>query len=562
MQKVLFIILGFLWAIVPNHALADKDLDTPCGPLPWANLQAQRNPVELEPLLRQRFSTFNRIGAPDNVRFRNIARLGPTEPTRPRFYFSGELAILKELNDRVFSQAKGMNTAFVNYYKELFFQELQRSSVLSAQQRARYSDFKMLRFAFQEETPEVQAELIRIYGEATRRFATYLESYGLKNYLSQFRGIASDPASWNLAGMGTTPAQADITARFARRRFRPGGTPLVHFRDIRADVVEALTEAQRLDRRIVQELGPRFPQLFTRHSDGAMELSPAAVEILLKTRPEERTRLAFHAAVFTRFMERFGFEVRLRPEDIELLINWRNSVDLFQPALYIDERTPVVVSNSRQGVLFFDVSGQNVRNFMATASALRRTRPGNVDEALEFARFGDISSTNELTRRRDFIRRAFEEFQIAPRGRHLESGDDGAFIADQSISRLSRVRFYRHIADSEFSGDFRWVWVEPTYGDTRAVMPAEIVERLGTLGENFEKDLRKSLEVEFMQIGFSRLRSIFMSVEITGRANAQPTAILYIAPRDASFRSQIQRQANAVSTALGIHRVEVRILAR
>jgi hypothetical protein len=532
-----------------------------CSPREWASLSPARGNIsDLAEFLRPNFSIFSRISSEDKLHFRKLTRLAFGNPERPGLFFDVELAVLKELNDIVFPESKGLVTALANAYKEMFFQELQRSPLLRAELRGQYSDFKSLRFAFQNDSPEARKELARVYASTSRRFSEYLNSFGMQERLARQRGLAGDPHSWHLSGIGSDPDQANIAARLARSRFTTGATPMQDFRDVRPELAALATRSVRLEQDIARTMSMRFPQLFQKAttSGQSMELNPGAVEILLKTRPRSRSLLGFYVALYQRFLDRFG--VRLSPTDLELLVEWKRSVDTFQPGIHVESHNPIQLEGSSHGVLFIDIAGQNVRNFMHTAGALRRNATNSADEAIALARDGEHKATAELDRRRHFLVARLDENYGANRGRRFDSGDDAAYVPSQNHSRLARVRFYREIAASDFAGDLRWTWVEPRFSDTREVVPPEVLESLGGFGEAFEKDLRRALEPDFIHSGYARLRQIFMSVEVEGRQSAPANLIVYIGASSAHFRSNIEARARILARDMGAASVVVRVL--
>jgi hypothetical protein len=532
-----------------------------CSPREWASLSPARGSVsDLAEFLRPNFSTFSRISSEDNIHFRNLTRLALGNPDRPGLFFDVELAVLKELNDVVFPESKGLVTALANAYKEMFVQELQRSPLLRSELRGQYSDFKSLRFAFQTDSPEARGELARVYASTSRRFAEYLNSFGMQERLARQRGIASDPHSWHLSGIGSDPDQANIAARLARSRFTAGATPMQDYRDVRPELAALATRSVRLEQEIERSMGVRFPQLFQRATTSGQspELNPGAVEILLKTKPRSRSLLGFYTALYQRFLDRFG--VRLSQADIELLVEWKRSVDAFQPGIHVESRNPIQLEGSTHGVLFIDIAGQNVRNFMHTAGALRQNATNSADEAIAHARDGEYQATAALNRRRRFLGARLDENYGTNRGRRFDSGDDAAYVPSRNLSRLYRVRLYREVAASEFAGDLRWTWVEPRFGDTQAVVPPDVLENLGGFGEAFEKDLRRALEPDFVRPGYARLRQTFMSVEVEGRESAPANLIVYIGASSAHFRSNIESRARVLAREMGAASVVVRVL--
>lgn len=530
-----------------------------CDPRAWATLSARnqalaRRLADLEEVVRTRFPIFQRITDADNGQFLRLARRARLDPERPRLFIDVELAILKELNDVVFAEGKGFVTALSNAFKEMFYQELQRSQLASSALVVRYSDHKSLRFGFSEDNSQLRTELAKIYERTTQRYNAYLSSFGMDEYLSTQRGIASSPRSWFLSGIGTDPDEANIAARFARTHFRPQGTATLDFRSIREEIEQAAGRARNLTRQTEAHFAQRFPQLL----DANGEVSAALVEILLKTRGNGRSRLRFMMAISDRIRERFG--VLLQAQDVELLFAWKQAVDLFQPGIFVVGRDPIILNNAENGALFLDIAGQNVRNFRYTARALRDLPRNEAELALSAARAGELQATTDLNRRRSYLETLLREEFGDMRGRLFQSGDDAAFVPNRNLSRTERVRLYSQIRQSEFSGDFRLSFVAPRYSDTNQIVSPEHLEQLGAMAENFEKDFRKNLEpiLRSLNQSYQDFRQRLLALEVEPRQGATSRMIIYVDPNIRINRDVLQQTAQRLAQDYGGLIIEIR----
>ncbi len=512
--------------------------------------------------LNERELSFQAIGAQHNREFIQSlhqkvrsTQNHPGSSSLPRFYFHGDLAVLKDLNDRVIRN-KDLVTRLVDYHKNIFVAELQdaRSYPLIQQNLlVEYSDFKSLRLGFAEYSPQLEEELEQLLVRANTLFAAVVRRMKLQGDSSALRGLSADPKLWFVAGSAVADPRpvswlnselergelvadlAGIAARFGREKTAQSRqVQLTRFEEIEGEIEKNLANIHRIYAKIQNELAPRLPMLFeswTPEPGQSTDLNGSSdsfkiphislIEILLKTKlsAEEAESFALqgergHKKALKLLLERYRQAVARRfqiseslvsSKDMALLKEYINSIDRLMPGLVIEERQSFAWSRAQGGLVSLDFAGQNARNFEQAMMALASQSPHTpILQTIHNLREAEKGATENLNKKKQFWERAaLEVFADQPDVQLLFSGDDG-LMAPRQLELSHKLKLIDFLRFFPQSGSLRMTFLPPGLkGD-------KLSEAMVFL-EGLEKHLRQSLSG---QISDSEIRQALIVPEL------------------------------------------------
>ncbi len=509
--------------------------------------------------LSERELTFRAIGGQHNRNFiqslqqRIRSEQNPsTSSPRPRFYFHGDLAVLKDLNDRVIRN-KDLVTRLVDYHKNIFVAELINSQAYPLIQQnllVEYSDFKSLRLGFADYSPQLEEELEQLLVRTNTLFSAVVRRMKLQGDGGALRGLSADPKLWFVAGSAVADPRpvswlnselergelvadlAGIAARFGREKTAQSRqVQLTQFEEIEWEIEKTLATIHRIYSQIQSKLAPRLPMLFesftpepgqntdlngTSHSFKIPHIS--LIEILLKTKLSAEEAESFtlqgergHKKALKLLLERYRQAVARRfqiseslvsSKDMELLKEYINFIDRLMPGLVIEERQSFAWSRAQGGLVSLDFAGQNARNFEQAMMALASQSPHTpILQTIHNLREAEKRATENLNKKKQFWERAaLEVFADQPEVQLLFSGDDG-LMAPRQLELSHKLKLIDFLRFFPQPGSLRMTFLPPGLkGDklSEAMVFLEGLEkhlRQGLSGQVSDSEIRQALIV-------------------------------------------------------------------
>ncbi|MCB0405700.1 MAG: hypothetical protein KDD51_13035 [Bdellovibrionales bacterium] len=481
-------------------------------------------------LFKGRFQDYKPTTVQENSDF---IRVTIQDPTGRHLYFHVENSVLKPLND-IYLEDRELSQALTNHYKSLFFKNLTAETALHKALIAQFSDYKTVRLAFSEDTPEHREALKRVYEKTAKQYEAALEGYlALHERLTGAdHPLVEKTKLWHQAGIGRHADEAGWSSRYARKEAGDSKVPtIVDFRD--PNTVEAFqnsyanTESRR---RALQNELETYPGIMVpiAATSGTRVLSRAALEILRRVHPVNASQDA--PMVIARFKERFG--VSLTTKQALMLIEYTHSIDRFVPNINVVSHDPMSLGEAEFGYAAIDLAGQNVRNLDAAARALVQAYDGKPKEAtaesiiayseyiLAKLRRGQDEASAEFETIQKEVREAVRKLGVrgdetfSPANGVRTSGDDVVFAPDgKPLSRESEAHLLDLLAATGHPSHFRVTFGRSTYaGNVHGVAVREHDRATHVvLGDSIEKSLRKALETK---ISYLELENIVIGVEM------------------------------------------------
>lgn len=438
-------------------------------------------------VVREKFHSFKKITAEDNGRFISLSE----DPGQ--FVFISESAILKELNDHIVRD-KDLVTSLNNVYKEILYDLIDKSPVLRQHMKAKYSDFKSMKFIFDDNV--VLNELQRVHREANLLFAEEFPKQIALFPHRQRTGYSNDPGKWFLAGFGGSHDEANLAARMARTEVSAHSVPVQNFGAVRDRLEDYAQLANRTRTELVDTIQGRAPELFELR-EGVEVLSLKAIEVLRKVQPAAATREAYITAVRADFKK--YFDIHLSNKEILKLRTYVSSIDQFSPSLLIHRRVEMNLGQAQHGIVSVDFSGQNARNLQGTMIAVAKGRASPEEIARE-ARLQEKKVTAALNKNKMKFEKA-----AAPdnQGSTQFTGDDGLHFPDWELSSSEKYaileRASKHSPDVP-PQNIRVTFIPAKYTDTKTVIPDKVRSQLIVAAEGIEKTLRRRLAGKYENI--------------------------------------------------------------
>lgn len=431
------------------------------------------------------------------------SRVGKAAPRALQF-FEVENAVLKALNDRVF-QSKTVVDAVENRWRDILLNEIRSDPRLKVALRAKYQDFKSLRFAF-DSSPEVQAAFSEAFSRATRIFSEEMKAGPYAEAFASLEGKLGDPARWHMAAAGSTVDEAGAAARYARALDLAGGVPLQTFEHAATWVQSQARNAESLRNAFVSSLSKEASKTLLKRSGGPLSsLVPSEGIFELVRKVDLSNRETGLSELGSKIKNRYGVE--LSPVQLRDLVAYSQAVDAFSVGLLIEKRVAGNLHLATGDILSADFAGQGGRNLTETAAALARTsqaaQAGDMATVIRAARDAEVRATEGMQRLNSDFRRALEDTVGQPAvaedlsggGTRLSfSGDDGIFLAKGEWTHSQRLDLASRLAQvSDTPSNFRLTWV-PTQYPNGTVIDSALRSQLVVQAELAEKSLRAALE--------------------------------------------------------------------
>lgn len=466
--------------------------------------------------LKKQHASFTRITPTQNKQFIELVE---NQPQKVKLVYNAENTVLKEMNDSAafLEQDKALASALTNAHKELLLTEIQAHPQLTSKLIGEYSDYKHLRLAFSENTPEIRAALQTATKTANQKFEEAIKAGLLKNIgtPSELRGIAADPKNWFMAGVGRTVDEAGAITRVGKSEFKPGVPVLVRNYDSEISLLEdkLLSSNELLEK--VQKTVATVPgaEKFMEPTPTSQKLlTPNAevIDIFRKAKPvHPRDADSYFNQIRLEFRLRYG--VDLSTDQITTLQSYINSVDIFSPGLLIGERSLPNIANAESGIVSVDFSGVGARNLAAQMKYTAGLT--NVRDVINSARASEKIATRMLDQSRQSAADSFKKIAAGDIG---FSGDDGLALPSQELTQRQKEAFLTEITSRGPPSDFRVTYLGPRDVNGKVI---SVNDRAAWISraEGFEKEMRRSLN---RVIPHSDLRNVLLAVDLT--AGAKP----------------------------------------
>ncbi len=524
-----------------------------------ANRAVQTHPRQLNAVtLRRHFSNFPDIGEADNRAFIALSKkANPGDGPTGALFIDIQNSLMKELNDSVVRD-KDLVTALTNLHKSLLWQALSEDPELQKSLLGQYSDFKSVRLCFQRNDqrsdPEFRKRLDRLLQTTNELFEQELRSPGLVSiWSSEKRKVARAPSTWFLGGMGSTPDEAGLAARQARKQIQSNTPPPIqYFGDVRQTLSAAAAQSEAHRKEIIQFLRTVPGALTPTSTDGsgAQTLSAEAIEVIRKVAPESTTPDRFTASLQTDFEKAFG--LRLSSDQALRLQNYLAEIDQFSPGIFIEKHQGVDLSQAQLGIISADIKGQNARNIEQTARALADTYGQDLSATIRAVRAGEVKATLHFEATKRSFDAAIEQTFPSQKGTSF-FGDDGIFMPQRPLNDDDKKVFLTNLMAQAPPDSFRITFVPSIYEGPEAITPAmtpamiptELRSSLIVEAERLEKLLRRTMK------GFvsrEQLNETLIAIDFRPRERGPASVGVFLRTR--SERSFSQDHVSLIREAL------------
>ncbi len=501
---------------------------------------AERPVYDQEARIRARSGVFTAIKDEDNAAFVRIAKAANRGQSK-LWFLDLENAVLKILNDKVV-QDKDLVTALTNLHKDVVWRTLSEDPEIAAQIVGKYSDFKSVRLAFKEMTPELERRIENKLFEVNRRYSDYLEKLAVKNdWAKRAKGLASDRRAWYHSGIDTTPDEAGILARESRNM--PGPARLRRRADGRAALLNAAADAGQLQRWVAKRFAKAEGMLV---GDPAV-LSAEAIEAIRKISPKDES------GVIPAIQEtlRLRFKVATSAKDAEALKRYLDAADRFSPGLLLEQRVVIDMGKEAAGVISADFKGQNARNLEETLKALARTEGQDLSLRIRAVRAGEEIATQSLDEKKARFQAVLDRLVPGIKGEF--TGDDGIGFLQKPLSKEQKKRFAQLWVESGGKPeDLRLTFENFRYVDTGKSIPPEARSMLVVEAEGIEKKLRTEL---IRILPREQLNGLHIAVSLKGREEGKNSAEITLSTGDslpAKLRAQVRKIVEASGSAVDL----------
>lgn len=440
----------------------------------------------------QDLPVFEMITAREN---RRLMRFVESHSGEEAVVFTGEIAVLKELNDSYYKD-KDLVTKIVDLHKHLFVEEMLSGKYekIESTLSLAYSDFKTLRFVFSRDSMELHHELTQLLTETNDRFHRLLSGAGLLEQGESRRGLIRHPQLWFLAGIGSTADESGFAARAARSVSAPDELQVVAYKNVKGELEKLVKVTEDTRQKLVTKFLKTAPNLLKKIPDtDQWGFDFFVIHVLLKTKVKPRSMKGLdqqgvkqlRAEQFVEYIEavRSRLEKVYRlPEgtisfdDVAQLKLYISGLDQVMPGIFIEKRVILDLNRAHHAVVSMDFAGLNVWNFEQTAWALVRSQGQPVEEVLLEIRQGERQATHILEERKEVVAEVFD--QVMGTSTYF-SGDDGMAFPE-TLSESQKRAMVRKLTETESADAFRLTFVDKVVGNVEA--------------ELIEKDLRMALE--------------------------------------------------------------------
>jgi len=367
--------------------------------------------------LRGAFRQFHWVQGEDNKKFIQLAfQRNSLVPTHSVRYFDVENTVLKELNDKVLKD-KTLVNSLTNLQKEIVRLHIQKYPQLERKLIAKYSDYKSIRLAFQNLSPNDEKAVEAFYQSLQIDYAQRVQNLISHdpNFLKA-RSAIQNPLNWFRGGLGTSADEASMAARLARRQ-DGAGLQLLNFSKIERDIQKYLAEFHSLNSNLSKE-----KLLSTKAWIFDSEAGPIPSEewlgVLRKLPQQGTSQNQIH---FLQNEAQKRFALHLTSSEAQEQKRLFELCDLFSPAIYSEVRTLLPNSLQQRGHLYLDLEGMGNHNLHLLYRALLQTREPK--EALVLARNSELLATKGMQKKVSFIQN-FQKQKMATYEQVFVSGDD------------------------------------------------------------------------------------------------------------------------------------------
>ena len=504
--KVSFIGTLFIFLIAANAALSllvsaaatpripnPNDLLDPCSN--YLQIVSPREGWTRDSLKRE-YVHWTPVASSENQDFIDLGFQAENPGSLPIIFFDIELAVLKALNDK--NSDKDLVTALFNLHKDIFFSLAKKIATQHPHLKfARYSDEKLSSLAISgENIHDFYPVLQQLFEDTISAFSKTVTDNNL------LRATDPQPQTWYHAGVGSTPDQANLAARYSRQK--QGLRKVWDFRspEVQRDLATTLDWIELNRRELEEKLGQG-----TLWNGWVL-----SVDLATAIRKTETF------ADLQKELKRLQPSLAEKPEKefaelTQSTLDYVQAVDEFSPSIRKVEKTVASLGNADWGGLSLDLVGFGGLNLRATASALHQSR--SVQEALRYTRTAEQWSTKRLKGELQIIQTAvrtvlmrhgyeLESMEIRSSGddvviRFLDSGHSS--LVPELIAQIASASSYPHFAtiDPQSIELLRILNENPQPSTKRVaeipvgVPPLERAE-LAVHGELLEKALRQILK--------------------------------------------------------------------
>lgn len=350
-------------------------------------------------------------------------------PSQSLVFLDIELAVLKSLNDTIAD--KDLVTSLLNFHKWIFFRKVEVFKSNHPNLRVfRYSNEKLSSLAIEgSHLKSVLPELHTLFVESTTEFAAYIQQANL------LRATDIAPAKWFHAGLGETPDQANLAARYSRQK---SSLPRIfNFADpeVRLDL-EMLRQTLETHRKKLEQ------QISATSMWNGWTLSADAATATRKANSLEELRLG---------LSPYASEALLTEELLDLLMMYAKEVDEFSPSLRRPEKIIASLVDADHGGLSIDLVGFGGLNLRGTAYALHLSE--SVSHALVMARQAEHWATRRLQTEFRLIQSAARQAFGSSAFTFKHSGDDAVIVFTRSIPQVQIDYFVQILANAQIHGE-------------------------------------------------------------------------------------------------------------
>jgi len=470
----------------------------------------------------------------------------------PRYYFMVENAVLKQISDRIYKD-KSVAASLLIMYKKIFYEELakipdtsiHKSWLTGVEFGGVYSDFKVDILAYEIKDPSKKEQLNQgiqsFYFKVATRFANTLKNEYPEIHAKVLgqAGLVGHPGAWSLGAMSHDPRLAYLKARQMRKeepeaRYTKDHPDLKLIKPEEADDFTRYQAAATLKDAEKSRLELR--KMFNNHSDffaddGLLTISVIDILRRVEADPSVVTVGEYIHAIRKRFEKRFGFYFPQGREGddqiLKLLKYFRQANELVPPVRIFEPESLTLIPGkiSGNGLMTFDLSGQNNRNLREAMASMRaavtKHKTGDelalVDDYLNIAYDRQMRESERFNVRMAKIKIALREtglYSEADIQRMSGAGDDRnlpvRITLEQQALTIDKIVELQVAADG-----VRSTYQPPAYEDTGNEISRVNRLALSSRAEDLEKLVRSRIEGRGQdQVSYANLRGLGIGIRI------------------------------------------------
>jgi hypothetical protein len=482
------LLLSLVWSSSVTPAYAARSFFDECL---VTSLEEQLTPQTPFAALSAKYSGYSPTSVADNLQFESITL---HNPAAARLYSESELAILKDLNEKIIGD-KNLVTALTNLYKKILFTTLTDPSYAPLRNElvAKYSDYKSVRLAFKHRTPELEKLVTQLHESAGKIFKRELDRNGVQAYFGHKHPAVRMPENWHLSGLGGSVDEAGFAARMNRKNAYEGfQVPTQSFAKVRQTVQDDLDEWKDLQT-ILKEHRSRSKWVdagMLELQNGNPILTTDFIDTIKKTNPKY---------LGSTIQKKFG----VATDDTERLILIRlleKTNSSFSAGIFQAHRLELHSLPAEHGVISIDFAGQGAKNTNEVMRQLSDPRIKTVDQSLRATRRAERVSTRLFDAQKIYLRSVVDQLTsrgIMPKGTLVFfSGDDGLIVLGGKLKNPeTTVRELLKALDQAPSLIASEKAPRLVYAPEKATTPSEVSTRGRRIiqAEGLEKKLRAEI---------------------------------------------------------------------